>query len=143
MTGEGMKKIVKITKNTKINKTFLLKGSEEYDLNIELVHSAPKIRSEVLVKGVLYDSSRVRITVNLKIDKKAIETETYFRCEILNLGDNSSAQVFPYLEISQNQLKAGHAVSIRRVREDEMFFLQSRGLSENQAKELIVEGFLK
>ena len=59
------------------------------------------------------------------------------------MGEESRADVFPYLEISQNQLKAGHAVSIRRIREDEMFFLKSRGLSEMQAKDLIVEGFLK
>jgi Fe-S cluster assembly protein SufD len=137
------KKIINITKDTKIYKTFLLKGSEEYELDLELVHLAPKIKSEVLVRGVLYDSVKAKITVNLKIEKKAIETETYFRCEILNLGEDSSAQVFPYLEISQNQLKAGHAVSIRRIRAEEMFFLKSRGLDEKTAKELIVEGFLK
>jgi Fe-S cluster assembly scaffold protein SufB len=138
-----MKKIVKITKDTKIFKTFLLIGSEEYNLDLEIVHQAPKIKSEVWVRGVLYDSAKAKIIVNLKIEKKAVETETYFRCEILNLGKESRAEVFPYLEISQNQLKAGHAVSIRRIREEELFFLKSRGLDEKTAKDLIVEGFLR
>lgn len=134
---------MQITKDTKIKKTFLLKGSETYDLDLTLVHKAPKIKSEVLIKGVLLDSAKARIVVNLKIEKKAIQTETFFRCQILNLGENSRAEVFPYLEISQNQLKAGHAVSISRIREEEMFYLKSRGLDENQARELIIEGFLK
>lgn len=138
-----MKTIKKITKDTKIKKTFLLRGNETYDLDLQLVHQAPKIKSEVLVRGVLYDAAKAKVTVNLKIEKKAVETETYFKCEILNLGNESRAEVFPYLEISQNQLKAGHAVSIRKIREEEMFFLKSRGLSENQAKDLIVEGFLR
>lgn len=138
-----MKKIVKITKDIKIKRTFLIKGEENYDLDLLLVHQKPKVKSEVLVRGVLFDASKAKITVNLSIDKQATETETFFRCEILNLGENSKAEVFPYLEIHQNQLRAGHAVSIRKIREDEMFFLKSRGLFEQDAKELIVEGFLK
>lgn len=138
-----VQKQILITKNTKIIKKFLLKGSETYDLDLILIHQAPKIKSEVLIKGVLLDSAKAKITVNLKIEGKAIDTETFFRCQILNLGENSRAEVFPYLEISQNQLKAGHAVSISRIRENEMFYLKSRGLTDETAKELIIEGFLK
>lgn len=138
-----MKKMIKITKNTKITKTFLLRGDDMYEMDLVLVHAAPKVKSEVLIRGVLYDASKARITVNLKIEKKAVETETYFKCQILNLGENSRAEVFPYLEIAQNQLKAGHAVSIRRIREEEMFFLKARGLSDMMAKDLIVQGFLR
>lgn len=138
-----MKKQIKIQKNTTIVKKFLLKGDEQYELDLQLIHMVPKVKSEVLIRGVLYDDAKARITVNLQINKKAVETETYFKCEILNLGENSKAEVFPYLEIAQNQLKAGHAVSIRRIREEEMFFLKARGLSEKIAKDLIVEGFLR
>lgn len=138
-----MKKIIKITKDTKISKTFLLRGDEVYELDLQLIHTAPKVKSEVLIRGVLFDASKARITVNLKIEKKAVETETFFRCQILNLGEESRAEVFPYLEIAQNQLKAGHAVSIRKIREEEIFFLKARGLSDMMAKDLIVQGFLR
>jgi Fe-S cluster assembly protein SufD len=134
-------KKITVAKDTKIVCPFILKGNDSLDLNLLLLHEKPNTKSEVLVKGIVRDSAQTKITVNLKINKTAKNVETFFKCQILNLGATSKAEVFPYLEIHQNQLRAGHAVSIRKIREEEMFYMKSRGLDEKQCEKLIIEGF--
>ncbi len=120
---------------------FILKGDDLLDLNLLLLHVKPNTKSEVLVKGIVQDAAQAKITVNLKINKTAKNVETFFKCQILNLGETSKAEVFPYLEIHQNQLRAGHAVSLRKIRAEEKFYLKSRGLDEKQCEKLIIDGF--
>ncbi len=136
-----MQKQFIIIKNTKIIYPFVLEGNNSLDLNLLLLHEKPNTKSKVLVKGIVRDAAQAKITVNLKINKTAKNVETFFKCQILNLGGTSKAEVFPYLEIHQNQLRAGHAVSVRKIREEELFYLKSRGLDEKQCEKLIIDGF--
>ena len=79
----------------------------------------------------------------VKINKNAKKTNAWLAVHLLLLSDKASGRAIPALEILENDIKAGHATTVGKVNDLEMFYLQSRGLSKKQAKQLIVEGFLK
>lgn len=117
-------------------------GTKELDIKITVIHAAPNTKSEIILKGVLKDLSRVNLEGLVKIEKGAKGTNTWLATHLLILSDQAKGKAVPSLEILENDIQAGHAATIGKVSDAEMFYLQSRGLSKDQAKSLIVEGFL-
>ena|SRR5258708_6281178 len=122
----------------------LLLGDKEkaVDINLKITHAAPNTKSEIILKGVLKDTSRVNFEGLVKIEKGAKGTNTWLATHLLILSDQAKGRATPSLEILENDIKAGHAATVGKVNEMEMFYLQSRGLSDKKAKQLIVQGFL-
>lgn len=117
-------------------------GTKELDIKITVIHAAPNTKSEIILKGVLKDLSRVNLEGLVKIEKGAKGTNTWLATHLLILSDQAKGKAVPSLEILENDIQAGHAATVGKVSDAEMFYLQSRGLSKDQAKSLIVEGFL-
>lgn len=122
----------------------LLLGNDDNQLqiNINVTHSAPDTKSEIILKGVLKDTSKVNFEGLVKIEKGAKGTNTWLATHLLILSDQAKGRATPSLEILENDIKAGHAATVGKVNDMEMFYLQSRGLSTQKAKDLIVQGFL-
>jgi len=109
------------------------------DSNLKSIHSAKNTTSDILSKGILRNSqSYVRGLV--KINKYAQNSNGYQKSDVLLL-DNSKAVSIPDLEIHNNDVKCSHGSTITRLDEAKVFYMQSRGLSKEQAQLELIEGF--
>jgi Fe-S cluster assembly protein SufD len=119
------------------------KDTSKLDLKINISHQKPGTKSRIIVKGLLDDNADINFNGLVKIEKGAKDTDTSLAAHILLLSDKAKVTVVPSLEIEENHIKAGHAATIGRINDLELFYLCSRGLSEKEAKSLIVQGFLE
>lgn len=119
------------------------KGSQDVRLNIKVTHSAPNTTSQINVKSALYDQSRTHVNGLIKIDRGAKNTDAWLAAHIMLLSDKATGEAIPNLEIIENDIKAGHATTIGRIDELQLFYLMSRGFDRQSARAMIVHGFLQ
>ncbi len=110
---------------------------------INFIHSHRNIKSRILIKAVLKDSSRFDFEGVLKILKGASGTDTYLKVDCLILSDKAYARAVPSLEINENDVKGGHGATIGHIDSEQMYYLTSKGLTPSQAEKEIVKAFLK
>lgn len=116
--------------------------SSEVLIKTNVFHEAKETRSEVIIRGALTDAAKVNYEGLVKIEPGAKGTNAWLAAHLLLLSDQAKGRAVPSLEILENDIKAGHATTVGRVNDVEMFYLMSRGLSRTKAKSLIIEGFL-
>lgn len=121
---------------------FFLTNNDQVKLDVNIEHSAPDTTSDTLIKSVLTDRAQGGFYGLVKINKGAKNTNTFFREDALLLSDTAKAEAIPSLEIDENEVKAGHASTVGPVDPEQMFYLESRGITRKEAKELLVKGFL-
>jgi len=119
------------------------KKEESLDLFANVEHASPNTKSEVIVKSALNDFASVNFEGLVKIPKGAKGTNAWLAAHILLLSKTSRGRAIPSLEIQENDIKAGHATTVGRVNDLELFYLMSRGIEEKSAKMLIINGFLQ
>lgn len=116
--------------------------SDELDIRTNIYHEVPETRSEVIIRGALTDTAKVNFEGLVKIRPGAKGTNAWLAAHLLLLSDQAKGRAIPSLEILENDIKAGHATTVGRVNDLEVFYLMSRGLSRQKAKALIIQGFL-
>ncbi|MBU4098267.1 SufD family Fe-S cluster assembly protein [Patescibacteria group bacterium] len=128
----------------KITLLALLLGKKEDKLNlkIKIYHQKPGTNSKIIIKGALKNSADIKLNGLVKIEPGAKDTNTLLASHILLLSNKAKIQIIPSLEISEKDIKAGHAATIDRINDMELFYIMSRGISEKTAKSLIIQGFL-
>lgn len=119
---------------------FLGSKNKKITCNIRIVHKAPKTFSRVNLRGVMYDHADFQNDGLVRIERGAKNADAFYTSKVL-LFDESKGRSVPSLEIDENELKAGHASSVGRPSDAEIFYLRSRGLSKEDAEKLIVSGF--
>lgn len=147
-TGEEKELVYNITlagKGASVKFLGLLLGHEDQGvkLKITVFHQAENTKSEVIIKCALRDSSSVFFDGLIKIEPGAKGTNAWLAAHLLLLSEKSRGIAVPNLEILENDIKAGHAATVGRINNLELFYLMSRGLPEDKAKQLIVRGFLE
>lgn len=125
------------------NDKFLIKNGEVKKIDQVWLFDKSGEKGEILIKAVVEDGGSFEAKGMLKIAKGIKDINVFLRYRVLLLGEKSRAMVEPQLEIESNEIKAGHAASIGRVDEEQIFYLTSRGMSRQKAVELIVEAFLQ
>lgn len=120
---------------------FFLTGFDEIKATINITHAAADTYSNTLIKSVLNDRARGGFYGLVKIEKGAKNTDTYFREDALLLSKEAKAEAIPSLEIDENEVKAGHASTVGPVDPEQIFYLMSRGVTQEQAKRMIVQGY--
>src|SRR5215212_3451982 len=118
-------------------------GNQSFDITSNLIHVAPNTKGKVLVKSVLKDTSKSLFKGMIKIHTNAKATESYLAGHAILLDKGAKADAIPGLEIESNEVKATHSASVAQIDEKQIFYLMSRGLSEELAKREIVGGFLE
>jgi len=113
------------------------------DLNARVYCKGKHQKSLILSKGIVFGEGKVYFEGYAKIDKGAEHADLFVgqHALIMNLG--AKAFLVPNLEIEHHQVKAGHSASVQQFDEEKLFYLQSRGLNEDQSKSLMIEGFLR
>ena len=117
------------------------KNQEQLVGNLKIVHKAPETVSKVNIRGVMFDKSQANFDGLIRIEKGAKNSDGFLRADFL-LFNESKARPLPYLEILENEVKAGHAATVTRVDDDQIFYLMSRGILRQDAEKIIVDGFL-
>lgn len=119
---------------------FLGSDARSVIFNTNVVHDAPRTKSLTTLRGVFLNRASINNDGMVRINKGAKGADGFFASKIL-LFDDAKGRSVPSLEIDENDLKAGHASTVGRPDENQLFYLQSRGLSEKEAEKLIVSGF--
>ncbi len=117
------------------------RGSEHHRCQVVLEHTVPHTHGDVYVRGVYEEHARGVFTGLIKIAEGAQQTKSYYRDDVLLL-DDAVADSLPTLEIEANDVKASHGSTTSRLNDEQIFYLTSRGIPYDQARALIVAGFL-
>lgn len=142
-SGEYTVEIAKPRAEVQIIGKFLTQDSDDLNIQLTIIHSAPHTRAKTILKGVAQDQSRIRFFGRIIIEEDCRDTQSFLEERILLLSDQAKAEAVPELEIKTDDVKCSHAASISRIPEEHLFYLQSRGISSKQAEAMIVEGFLR
>ena len=105
-------------------------------------HQSKGSTGDIVFKGLGNDTARARIDGLIEIGKKAIDTNSYLQEDILLVSPGSNIDAQPNLEILNNEVKASHGATLGSVDPKVLFYLMSRGLSANEAEQLVIGGFL-
>jgi len=122
---------------------YVLNNGEKLDFTTIAKHETRNTSCLQDVRGVLRDNSDSKYIGSIVIEENASQTESFLDDSVLVLGQGTKNQSEPILEIKNNDVKASHGSTTGRINEDEIFYLQSRGLSKKEAENIIVEGFFE
>lgn len=114
----------------------------DYVINLLSEHKVGKTKCRVDVKGVVRGGARVKIKGLVKIAEGAKQSDSFLSMKLLLLDDKSMAVAEPELEILNNEVKASHSASVGRIDEEQLFYLETRGINRAEAENLIIKGFL-
>ncbi|MEK7125636.1 MAG: SufD family Fe-S cluster assembly protein [Patescibacteria group bacterium] len=118
-------------------------GVEKGQLHTAMVHLEPNTRANVQVKAVLDGESKLTFDGLIKILPNAQKTQSYLREDVLLLSKDAQSLGKPQLEIEANDVKASHGSTIGRIDDDQLFYLSSRGINQEDGKKAIVQGFIE
>ncbi|HWH24097.1 MAG TPA: Fe-S cluster assembly protein SufB [Candidatus Limnocylindria bacterium] len=118
------------------------KGQHQ-DTGAKAVHLAPDTRSRIVSKSVSKDGGRATYRGSLKVAPGATGVVASVRCDALMLDDESRSDTYPYIDIAEDDTTMTHEATVGKISQDQIFYLMSRGLSENEAQNLVVQGFLE
>lgn len=122
---------------------FFGKGTQQFEISSSTIHSAPNTFSDMITKGALDGSSKAVYQGLIKINENAANSNGYQKEDTLMLSEKAEMNPIPNLEINNNEVKCSHGASVGQLDKEKMFYLKSRGISEESAKSLIVEGFFE
>ena len=133
-----------VGEGAKVTLVGILLGTNSHNavFNTRVVHEAQNTTSLTTIRGVFKDHASFNNDGMVRITKGAKNADGYFASKIL-LFDDAKGRSVPSLEIDENELKAGHASTVGRPDEEQMFYLRSRGLAEKEAEQLIISGFFQ
>jgi Fe-S cluster assembly protein SufB len=118
------------------------KGQHQ-DTGAKAIHLAPNTRSRIVSKSVSKDGGRATYRGSLKVAPGATNVVASVRCDALMLDDISRSDTYPYIDIQEDDTTMTHEATVGKVSAEQVFYLMSRGLTENEATNLIVQGFLE
>jgi Fe-S cluster assembly protein SufB len=116
---------------------------QHQDTGAKAIHLAPDTRSRIISKSVSKDGGRATYRGNLRVQPGATGVVASVRCDALMLDDHSRSDTYPYIDIQEDDTTMSHEATVGRISQDQVFYLMSRGLTENEATNLIVQGFLE
>ena len=79
----------------------------------------------------------------VRVEEGAEESKAFVRCDALLLDEDSRSDTYPYMEVEESNIDIGHEATVSKVGEDQLFYLMSRGLTEEQATAMVVAGFIE
>ncbi len=116
---------------------------QQADTGTKMIHLGKNTRSTIVSKGISAGRGQNTYRGQVRIAKKAQGARNYSQCDSLLIGDKCGAHTFPYLEIGNASAKVEHEASTSKIGEDQIFYLRQRGLSAEDAVNMIVNGFCK
>jgi Fe-S cluster assembly protein SufB len=121
----------------------LTNNYQQADTGTKMIHIGKNTSSTVVSKGISAGHGQNTYRGQVKIQKGATGARNYTQCDSLLIGDKCGAHTFPYIEVKNSTARMEHEASTSKIGEDQMFYLQQRGLKTEDAVSMIVNGFCK
>jgi Fe-S cluster assembly protein SufB len=121
----------------------LTNNCQQADTGTKMIHVAPGTRSTIISKGISAGSSSNSYRGLVQIGPKAVGARNYSQCDSMLIGDKAAANTFPYLRSQQPDASIEHEASTCRISEDQLFYLQSRGIGLEESVSMMVSGFCR
>ena len=116
---------------------------QHQDAGAKMTHAAPETTSIIDSKSISKDGGRTTYRGLVKVEEGAHHVKSHVRCDALILDEESRSDTYPYMEIDEKDARIGHEATVSKVGDDQLFYLMSRGLTEQQATAMIVNGFIE
>jgi Fe-S cluster assembly protein SufB len=116
---------------------------QHQDAGAKLVHCAPDTSGRIISKSISKNGGRASYRGLVKVERGAKRARSNVVCDALILDSKSRSDTYPYIEVDEQNVQLGHEASVSRISEEQLFYLQSRGMSEAEASTMIVSGFIE
>lgn len=117
--------------------------NQHQDTGGKVIHVAPNTTSKITSKSISKGGGRASYRGLLKVHSGATGSKSNVVCDALLLDEDSRSDTYPYIEIDEDQVSIGHEASVSKVGEEQLYYLKSRGLSEEEAITMVVSGFIE
>jgi Fe-S cluster assembly protein SufB len=121
----------------------LTNNYQQADTGTKMIHLGKNTSSTIVSKGISAGHGQNTYRGQVKIQKGATGARNYTQCDSLLIGDKCGAHTFPYIEVKNSTARMEHEASTSKIGEDQLFYLQQRGLKLEDAVSMIVNGFCK
>jgi Fe-S cluster assembly protein SufB len=121
----------------------LTNNYQQADTGTKMIHLGKNTSSTIVSKGISAGHGENTYRGQVKIQKNATGARNYTQCDSLLIGDQCGAHTFPYIEVKNSTARMEHEASTSKIGEDQLFYLQQRGLKAEDAVSMIVNGFCK
>jgi FeS assembly protein SufB len=135
MTGEHAKGEV-------LSVAFAGEGQHQ-DTGAKMLHLAPNTSSNIVSKSVARSGGRASYRGLVQVNKGAHGSKSSVKCDALLVDTISRSDTYPYVDIREDDVTMGHEATVSKVSEDQLFYLMSRGLTEDEAMAMVVRGFVE
>ena len=116
---------------------------QHQDAGAKMVHAAPYTSSAIVSKSVARGGGRTSYRGLVKVQEGAHHSKSTVRCDALLVDTISRSDTYPYVDVREDDVALGHEATVSKVSEDQLFYLMSRGMSEDEAMAMIVRGFVE
>jgi Fe-S cluster assembly protein SufB len=116
---------------------------QHQDSGAKMVHAAPYTSSTIISKSVARGGGRTSYRGLVKIEEGAHHSKSTVKCDALLVDTISRSDTYPYVDIREDDVSMGHEATVSKVSDDQLFYLMSRGLTEDEAMAMIVRGFIE
>ncbi len=113
------------------------------DAGAKVTHLAPHTSSQILSKSISKGTGRASYRGLVRVNPNAHHSRSNVRCDALLLDEQARTDTYPTMRLENSQVEIGHEATVSKVGEEQLFYLMSRGLSENEAYSMIVNGFIE
>jgi Fe-S cluster assembly protein SufD len=120
-----------------------LTGTQKLEVNLITIHAAPHTSANTIIRAVADDNAIAIINGTIIVQKNAQQTSSFLSENVLLLSERAQAHAIPNLEIEADDVKCSHAATVGTIDEEQLFYLESRGIDPKTAKSMIATGFLE
>jgi Fe-S cluster assembly protein SufB len=117
--------------------------NQHQDAGSKMVHAAPYTSSSIISKSVARAGGRTSYRGLVQVQEGAHHSKSTVKCDALLVDDISRSDTYPYVDVREDDVAMGHEATVSKVSEDQLFYLMSRGLNEDEAMAMIVRGFIE
>jgi Fe-S cluster assembly protein SufB len=118
-------------------------AGQHQDAGAKMIHAAPETSSKIVSKSISKDGGITTYRGLVRVDEGATGCKSHVQCDALILDEDSESRTLPYMEVGQRDAQIGHEATVSKVADEQLFYLMSRGLSEEQAMGMVVNGFIE
>lgn len=117
--------------------------NQHQDAGAKVMHYAPHTTSKIISKSIAKGGGRSSYRGMVKAAPNSKHSKSFTRCDALLIDDKSQSDTYPVMDIEENDIEIGHEATVSKVSSEQLFYLQSRGLSESEAEAMIIAGFIE
>jgi Fe-S cluster assembly protein SufB len=118
-------------------------SGQHQDAGAKMIHAAPDTSSIITSKSISKGGGRSSYRGLVKVYRGAEHSKSTVRCDALLLDEASRSDTYPTMEIDEQKVSIGHEATVSKIGEEQLFYLMSRGLSEQEALTMVVNGFIE